>query len=85
MNSFTFHKVSDKERTQIEKEAKKLMDDFAKKLSSVKLQGEEPIIERELTERAEQSNKPAPIDREIMWGNAPKKNKNFILGEKKRW
>ena len=84
MNSHTLHTVSSQEQKQIEKEAKKIMDDFSKKLSSIKLDESEPLIERELMERAE-GDKPIPIDREIMFDNAPSKTKDFILGEKKRW
>lgn len=81
---FLWHKVSEKEKEAITKQAKDIMDDFSKKLSNV---GElkESFIERPEYERDEDSGKCSEIDKKTMFENAPKKNKDFIVGEKKSW
>ncbi len=43
------------------------------------------FIERQVDEREEGKEKCAEIDREIMFENAPNKNKDFIIAEKKKW
>lgn len=35
-NKFTWHKVSEEEKEEIKKDAKKLLDDFSKKLEKIK-------------------------------------------------
>jgi len=84
MADFLWHKVSEKEKKEIEKQAKGIMDSFSKKLSKI---GEvsESVIERENGERDETEGKCLELDREIMFDNAPEKNKDFIVGEKKGW
>ena len=56
---FLFHKVSEKEREEIKREAKRIMDSFSQKLGKVDLK-EEPIIERELCVREEDSGECHP-------------------------
>jgi len=84
VNDFLFHKVSEKEREEIKKEAKGIMDSFSRKLDKLKLR-EDVFIERENCERQEGERKGCSIDREIMFENAPEKNDGFIVGEKKKW
>ncbi|MFA4953499.1 MAG: hypothetical protein WC584_04715 [Candidatus Pacearchaeota archaeon] len=86
MADFLFHKISDKEREEIKKEAKAIMDSFSKKLEKVadKIQ-KEPLIEREKCEREENSGKICEIDRKIMFENAPNKDDNFIIAERGSW
>lgn len=82
---FLWHKVSEKEKESIKKQAKLIMDNFSKKLSKV---GElkESFIERNECERDESdNNKECEIDRKTMFENAPKKNKDFIIAERKSW
>ncbi len=83
---FLFHKVSEKEREEIKKEAKAIMDSFSKKLEKVadKIK-KEPLIERDKGEREENSGDACEIDREIMFENAPNKNDGFIVVEKGGW
>jgi len=84
MADFLWHKVSEKEKGEIEKQAKEIMDSFSAKLSGVgKIS--EMLIEREEFERIEQNNNCLEMDREIMFENAPEKNKDFIVGERKGW
>ena len=86
MTDLLFHKVSEKERESIKKEAKRIMDSFSKKLEKVsdKIK-KEPLIEREVCERKEGEGKCCNIDREIMFKNAPEKNKDFIIAERGGW
>ena len=94
--NFLFHKVSDSEKEEIKKEAKDIMDKFSKKLSSIDKKISEPLIERDEFEREERcSDKNEFKDliedkmdsdfRKRMLENAPQKNKDFIIAEKKKW
>ena len=82
---FLWHEISEKKKEEIKEQAKGIMDSFSKKLSKIdsgKLG--ESLIEREECEREEGGNS-MKIDREIMFDNAPNKNKDFIIAEKKSW
>ena len=86
MADFLFHKVTDKEKEEIKKEAKSIIDNFSKKLENLKSKTDETFIERDKCFREE--NKPLDCDsdfRKRMFDNAPNKNKDFILAEKKQW
>ena len=103
MADFLWHKVSEKEKKEIEKQAKSIMDSFSKKLSKIDRTMPEPLIERDEGERAEGAPLAYPDKsstkistkgkgekcdqefRKIMFENAPEKNKDFIIAEKKRW
>ena len=91
-NNFLFHKVSEKEKEEVKKEAKRIMDSFAKKLSKIpdsKLK--EPMIKREKGERVEGEGKGCEINtlkgtsRKIMFDNAPNSDDDFIIAEKGGW
>ncbi len=83
---FLWKKVSEKEKEEIKSQAKSIMDSFSNKLDKLKLKDiEEPITEIGIGERQEGSTKKADIDREIMFDNAPNKNKDFIIAEKGGW
>ena len=85
---FLFHKVSEREKETIKKQAKSVIDSFSKKLSRVSKKVPESLVERDKEERDEREGK-EEIDenfsREIMFENAPQKNNDFILSEKKKW
>ena len=81
---FLFHKVSESEKKDIQKQKKKIIDDFSKKLSKVDKKVGEPLIERREGQRDEGKNK-IDFDREIMFENAPETRGDFIVGEEKRW
>ncbi len=82
---FLWHKVSEKEKEEIKKQAKSIIDSFSLKLSRVDKKMEEPLIEREEGEREEGEGKDSDFSREIMFENAPHTSKNFIIAEKKKW
>ena len=86
MSDFLFHKVSEKEKQEIKKQAKDIIEDFSKKLSKIDKNPKESTIERNSGERIEtKSDKQDNEFRKIMFENAPNKNENFILAEKKKW
>ena len=84
---FLFHKVSEEEREKIKNQAKEIMEGFSEKLEKVKSKIPEPLIERKEFERMEKSStKNVETDfRKRMFENAPNKNKDFIIAEKKKW
>jgi len=84
VNELAFHEVSEQEKEQIKKQAKTIMDSFASKLEKIKLPEKEPFIERNECERNE-GGVAEKIDRKIMFENAPNKNDDFIIAEKKSW
>lgn len=74
-----------KDVKQLEEETKKLLDKFSKSLSSVK-SNEEWNVEREADRRAEKDGEKCDNDfRKIMFENAPQKDDDFIIAEKKTW
>lgn len=85
MTDFLWHKVSEKEKEDIKKQAKQIMQNFSKKLDKVKSKVKEGSIERQESERKEGIEEAQEIDKEVMFENAPSKNKDFIIGEKKQW
>ena len=83
---FLFHKVSDNEKEEIKKQAKDIMDKFSEKLSKIDKKIPEPLIERDEFERVEVEEQENDFDFiKRMFANAPQKNKDFIIAEKKKW
>lgn len=102
MTGFLFKELSEKEKDEIKKEAKGIMDNFGKELEKVKGLPEEAGIERgsgyrEEGECIKSATSPTaapkcPSDAESgedlkkrILDNAPQKNKDFIIAEKKKW
>jgi hypothetical protein len=81
---FLWHKVSEKEKEEIEKEVKFMIEGFSKKLSKIG-QVPESSIERGEGDKEEKTECDENFSREIMFKNAPEKNKDFIISEKKKW
>lgn len=83
---FLFHKVSEEEKEDIRRQAKNIMDKFSEKISIIDKKISEPLIERENFEREEKGGKESDSDfRKRMFENAPEKNKDFIIAERKKW
>lgn len=83
---FLFHEVSDGEKGKIKEQAKKIIDDFSKKLSKLDKETKEPLIEAKEFERQEGKNKrDESFSRKKMFENAPEKNDDFIVAEKGDW
>lgn len=94
MSDFLFHKVDEKEKEEIKSQAADIINSFSKKLESVENLPEESVVEREEFYREEEckevseEEKEKPGNKEFkkkLLENAPKKNKDFILSEKKKW
>ncbi len=86
MSDFLFHKVSEKEKESIKKQAKEIMDKFSEKLGRIEKKTGDSFVERENFEREEGAGESCDGDfRKRMFENAPNKNEDFILGEKKSW
>lgn len=86
MSEFLFHKISDEERVEIKLKAKKLVDNFSKKLENVK--GLKEGYSIEVGEGFREEGDGVECDdafRKAIFENAPEKNKDFILAEKKTW
>ncbi|HTZ42046.1 MAG TPA: hypothetical protein VMC07_02460 [Candidatus Omnitrophota bacterium] len=78
--------ISESEKEQIRMQAKKMTDSFSEKLSRVKTPDAEPVIKKKSYEREQGNGEECDSDfRKIMFENAPKKEKDFILAEKKKW
>ena len=77
--------MDDKEREAIGKQAEKLLEKFGKSLESVKLK-EKEVRKVEGGFRVEgNGNTPNLEFRKRMFANAPQKNEDSILAEKKSW
>jgi len=82
---FLFHNLSEKEREEIRKQVNTILNSFSAKLSEIKGEIKEQSIDRKEFERKEEEEIDESFSREIMFKNAPEKNKDFIIGEKKKW
>jgi len=82
---FLFHNLSEKEREEIRKQVNTILNSFSAKLSEIKGEIKEQSIDRKEFERKEEEEIYESFSREIMFKNAPEKNKDFIIGEKKKW
>ena len=83
---FLWHSVSESEKEDIKTEAKRIMDSFSKKLSTIKEKIPEPVVERDEFERVENEGNECDEDfRKRFFENASNKNGDFILTERKKW
>jgi Asp-tRNA(Asn)/Glu-tRNA(Gln) amidotransferase C subunit len=84
---FLFHNLSEKEKEEIRKQVDGIISSFSKKLSEIGKkdnESEDNFTERENSERSE-GGEQLKMSREIMLENAPDKNSDFIIAEKKKW
>ena len=84
MGDFLFHKVSEKEKQKIKEQAKELLRKFENKLSEVHFKNKEIEKPGNSGRRENKFEKPF-LSKKIMFENAPSKNENFIVAEKKDW
>jgi Asp-tRNA(Asn)/Glu-tRNA(Gln) amidotransferase C subunit len=80
---FLWHKVSEKEKEEIKKQAKSILDDFSKKLGKIELG--EGKVERSEQTRDETKAMIYPDFRERFFENAPNKDGDWIKAEKGAW
>lgn len=90
MPDFLFHKVSEKEKEEIKKEALKIVHSFSKKLEGINNLPKETIVEgkeyyrEEILDKEKSESEKKEFKKKIL-DNANKKDKDFILSEKKKW
>jgi predicted Asp-tRNA(Asn)/Glu-tRNA(Gln) amidotransferase subunit C len=72
------------DKKKVEKEAKQMLDNFAKVLSRVKTNDENYYIDRKEFERVEGGNSCEGFKSKLL-GNAPEKDDDFIIAEKGAW
>ena len=87
------HKKSDRKFSQeldkkiIEREAKKILDTFAKTLEKVEKEkgSEEYFVHRDEFEREEKQGDSCTGFKELFLANAPHHDKDFVIAEKGEW
>ena len=91
-NEFTWKKITEKEREEISKRAKAILNDFSKRLEKVEkeIKDIDVGVERDAYERMESDdtvNRDESFDRNLFFENAPNKDKKkgVIIAEKKKW
>jgi len=75
------------DKTQIQKQAKEILDKFASALEKVETSGEDSYVDRGDFERQEK-DKPKQTEKDFkkrILENAPNSNPDFILTEKGSW
>jgi len=84
---FLYHQLSEKDKEDIKKQVQGILDSFSKKLSEIKEDIKDEGIEREECTRKEKSSKipQGEFSRKKMFENAPNKNEDSIIAEKKKW
>ncbi len=89
---FLYHKLNEKDKEEIRLQVKGILEDFSKKLSRIKEEVKEQTIERPVSTRKEKQSQSENSDsssnsfsRKKMFENAPNKDDDFIIAEKKKW
>ena len=84
---FLWHSVGEKEKEVIKKEAKKIMDSFAKALSKVEKTGKKEFVfvQREKQTRQETKAECDSEFRKFFLDNVPKKDGDWVKAEKGAW
>ncbi|MDP3986775.1 MAG: hypothetical protein Q8P81_00950 [Nanoarchaeota archaeon] len=82
---FLWHNVSEEEKKEIKSESEKIMNNFSKRLEKVKIKERVSVAGVDGSERDEGSVEISDLDKEIMFSNAPKKNKDSIIAERGEW
>lgn len=78
--------LNSKDMARISEEARETVESFSKKISEHNLENiDEGIVREEGIFFGKSSQEDSEEFREIIFENAPKKNKDFILAEKKKW
>jgi Asp-tRNA(Asn)/Glu-tRNA(Gln) amidotransferase C subunit len=82
---FLWHNISEKEKEEIKKQVDSVLNSFSKKLATLKEKTEvDNSIEREECTR-EEGGDISDLSRKIMFENAPDKNEDSIIAERKKW
>jgi len=82
--AYTWHAVTEQEKEEIKKDAKKLLDEFSSKLDKIKTS--EPKLDSKENLRIEGTGWKTDEDfQELMLNNAPMSEEGFIIAEKGGW
>lgn len=85
MANYLWRKLSEKDKKEIEEQAKKIMFDFGKALDDLP-EVKEAVVDRKIDRRKEGEGINCDNDfREIMLDNAPNSKDGFIVAEKGGW
>lgn len=83
---FLWHQVSEKEKEEIKKQAKEIMDSFEKELKKVESEkGSFAGVERSRQLREEKKTQCDPDFRKLFFDNASQKEGDFLKAEKGKW
>lgn len=85
---YLWHQVSEEEKQKIKKEAKQIMDSFAKALERVekKETKSKGLVKRQSQTRKEtKTQKSASAFKKLFFENAPQKEGNLVKAEKGGW
>jgi hypothetical protein len=82
--NFTYHKVTKKEKQQIQQDSKKLLNKFASKLSKIKA-SESHFENKSGTQEEGNGWETDPEFKSTMLANAPFTEDNSIVAEKGSW
>jgi len=80
---FLWHKVSEKEKEDIKKQAKDILDEFSNKIGKIELG--EGKVERKNQTRKETRASSDPDFKKRFFDNAPNKDGDWIKAEKGHW
>jgi len=81
---FLWHKVEEKEKPEIKKEAKQIMNKFAAKLETLKLPEAEGVRRQQQTRKETKASCKKEF-RKSFFENVPNKEGNWVKAEKGGW
>ncbi len=84
-SEFTWRKLDDKDRKELEKRVEGLLEDFGKRLDAVKEKAGEVFVEREKFIREEKECEQDKEFRKIFFDNVPRKKGDCVIAEKGEW
>ena len=84
VNDFTYHKISEKEKEEIKKQAKKLLDEFSSKLDKIKVKETHFSSDSGMREEGEGWETDETF-KSIIFANAPFVEDDFLIAEKGDW
>jgi len=80
---FLWHKVSEKEKEEIKKQAKEIIDNFSKHIGKIEL-GESKVLRKDQTRKETKASSEKDF-RNRFFDNAPNKEGDLIKAEKGHW
>ena len=84
-SEFVWRRLSEEDKKQLEKRVQGILDDFGKRLDSVKEKVGDVFVERDVFVREEKGCEKDDEFRKAFFENAPKKKGECIIAEKGEW